>query len=235
MSIAVVSGYWCLEKHKYDMDFYNKLFPRTLSVYKNVPLIMFCDEDSQGLVQPYCPDHTKYIHRSISEFEVQNYPKIQDIKLDETHVPSRELGMIWLEKIHMVKYAKDTTDYQWYCWSDAGNAYLREHLCEGNIKAINLTSGKFYFTISERRTARQFDIKKGEHCIAGTSWIIHHNDIDRFLLLFQQYYIIVKDEVDNDYPSLSDKVVWSRMLIDNPDMFQCVGLGYGNIINLIIT
>lgn len=232
--IAYVTGYWILNKHKYDEEFYGRQFSRTLNIH-GAPLYMFCNEESRKIVEPYCPAEATYYNMSISEFRSRHLPKITELELDKTHVPSRELGLIWLEKIYMIRDVKNKTDHEWLCWSDAANAYLRDHgpLHIDQSKCDKLDKTKFNFTVSQPQYRSKYNAVTGIHIIAGTSWIIHRDTVDNFVYLFEQYYSKLVNATGMKYYALSDQLIWTYIFEHHPELFNCLGIGYGSILTCV--
>lgn len=235
MSIAFVSGYWVLEKNKYAHGFYEQNFKHTLAI-RDAPVYMFCDDESKKVIEAYGSDNFSYINKRISDFVVNTYPNVSELQLNDTHVPSRELGMIWLEKIHMVQDVKNMTQHKWFCWTDAGNAFLRDmdiSKCTWSPRLEQLDKTKLHYTVSQPQYYPNFNPLKGQHCISGTAWILHRSMIDIFVELFKVYYCKLSNVTNNNYYALSDQLIWSYLYRDYPELFKCVGVGYGTVIKLL--
>ena len=58
-------------------------------------------------------------------------------------------------------------------------------------------------------------------------------------ILFKIFYKCTKifiDEVKdlpNQFMCLSDQCVWTRIMVDHPELFNRVGVGYGEIVNIL--
>lgn len=102
-NITVVSGYWQV-KNKYKNDKYNDWFKNTLNI--NQRYIFFCEKDKNDYIKSFRGGlDTIFIDYPVSNFYTNQFSS--NAWIDKTHVPSKELGMIWNEKIHMLKLAKD--------------------------------------------------------------------------------------------------------------------------------
>lgn len=239
-NILFVSGYWVLDHHKYSDKFYLDHFKNTLNV--NMPYVIYCDADSHDIIKlsRIRDDLTVYIIRNIGDFHVATFPNIKNIQLHNVHVPNRRLGMIWLEKIYMIQdCALRYPENEWYCWSDAANAYLRNNVL-GNITwpagKKYLSVDKLNCTVSEPGCIKKYNIYDGkEHIVAGTSWIIHRDMISKFADLFEKYYSILTLETNesNNFICLSDQIIWTRIHMNHPELFNFIGIGYGDILKVL--
>jgi hypothetical protein len=229
-----VSGYWKINnKHG---DKYNNWFENTLAI--NCPYIFFITEDKIDFINNFRKDYpTYFIKKNIEDFITSKL----DIK-NETHglhVPSKELGLIWLEKMNLVLEASLLNPYnsEWFCWIDSGICIYRDTKPSSNIfpnpekmhllskKLINYSSSD---NISENELSK---IKNWEyyHNIAGTSFILHISIIKDIHDLFYKYLNICLKET-NGFICYSDQCIWSRIYLDYPKLFNKIGDSYGQII-----
>jgi hypothetical protein len=163
-------------------------------------------------------------------------------KLNNVHVPSQELGLIWLEKMNLVLEASIINTYksEWFCWIDSGICIYRDTPPPlspfPNPDKINLLSKtQINYCISENIDNLQLNkIKKWEyvHNISGT-FIIHISIINQIHNLFYKYLDICISET-TDYICYSDQCILTRIYVDYPELFNKIGNSYGQIITELI-
>lgn len=95
-NITVVSGYW--EVHNKYGNKYNEWFNNSLRI--NQRYIFFC-ENSDYILNYRKDLETIFVNHPINNFISYNIYK--DNWIHPIHVPSKELGMIWHEKINCLK------------------------------------------------------------------------------------------------------------------------------------
>ena len=127
-NITVVSGYWNV-KNKYNHDNYNEWFENSLKI--NQRYIFFTNESENDFekIKKYRNEdvyETYFIDYSLERFHSKQYASDDWINF---HIPSKELGMIWNEKIHLLRFAKDidVNPTEFYIWIDAGICVYREN------------------------------------------------------------------------------------------------------------
>ncbi len=225
---TVVSGYYNV-KNKY-VNKYNEWFKNTLNIDANY--VIFTDTKSYDIIKEYRKlTNTKYVFKNLNDFTLkkENY---NDNHIEPTHVPSIELGLIWLNKIEMVKIARDLNYYnsEWFVWMDAGIASLRDKTLNESLKLnINfniLDKTKFYYGSSSNDIIT--DNWDYIHNIQGGFFIIHQSMINKFYDLFMNYHKKCLDNVNN-YICMSDQVILSHIKNDYNDSFIKLCDGYGCI------
>jgi len=240
--ITIVSGYWELKNSKFNPETYGKWMENALKI--NAPYVFFTTKNMIPFVKKYRKHPTMFIEKTIDDFYFKRY-NFDERYVHPFHVPSIELGLIWLEKISLVKEAseKDPFGNEWYAWIDAAVCTYREKepptrqwpdkkKAEKLLKkeCLNYTTSLGYLHLNLN------DIKKGDyqHRVSGT-WIIHKTFIPRFCDWFEVFMkkIILEFRKKNHYAVLSDQVIWTRMMMDKPKLFNCVGTGYGEILNIL--
>lgn len=241
--ITVVSGYWDLNKSKYDKETYKKWMENSLSI--NAPYVFFCEDENVDFIKNLRPHPTIFIKKSINDFYFNKYNFTIDY-IHGRHCPSVELGLIWLEKIRLVKEASETDKFgnEWYAWLDSSICTFRDNKPTQSVwpnpnKLKKLKKNALNYTSTPEHEGKDLKILKDSkyiHIITGT-WIVHKSMIDKLCKLFERYLGLVRDEaIKNDrniFLCLSDQVVWTRMLIEKPEYFNKVGSGYGEIVNLL--
>ena len=225
----IVTGYWDIELHKQKNDFYKEIIKK--GILKNIIIdnrTIFCDESSYDLIKKNSYDNDTIIIKNINDFYVNNFD-IEKCKLHSIHVPSYKLGKIWLEKINLLYeiYNEDICQNklnEWYVWMDICIPFLRTNKINekwpNNIKIDMLNKNKINYSKSNNM---DMDICKNYgHNFAGGCFIIHKNKLKEFRDIFYNYlkkYII---ETNYNFFALSDQCVFTRIMVDNPDMFNVI-------------
>ena len=101
-NLTIVSGFWKV-KNKHDNKFEN-WFSKTLKI--NCPYVFFGNEETITIVKQHRQNlPTHYINCEISDFYTYKY--INFIETHNVHCPSKELNLIWNEKLFLVKKAAE--------------------------------------------------------------------------------------------------------------------------------
>jgi len=220
-NITVVSGFWSV-KNKYDDNSYDKWFVNTLKI--NQRYIFFCDpKDNEYILSFRNGYETIFIPYPLSNFYSRKFLKSE--LYHEVHIPNHELGVIWNEKIHLLKLAKEfdgKNKTSFYIWIDAGIAPYREieppqkRLTLKNIESVP------HFQLCYSKVDEEF------HSFSGGVLLIYANFIEYF---HEKYYDELNncDETDN-WKCGIDQVVFSKMKEKFPDLFYVIGEGYGQIL-----
>lgn len=232
-NLTLISGFWKV-KNKHDNKFEN-WFSKTLKI--NCPYIFFCNEESINIIKKYrqsLPTH--YILCEISDFYTFKY--IDCIETHELHCPSKELNLIWNEKLFLLKRSADlnvfNTDY--FAWIDSGICIYRDIEPPRNLfpnlkKLMSLPKDKFIFTSS----TNSFDKKSINddtyyHHISGGIFIMHKSFINNFVDLYKKF-------IDSLLPKkkwiYTEQVILTKMYNLYPELFYKFTDGYGNIIPLL--
>lgn len=214
-NVTVVSGYWKV-KNKYNEETYKNWFKNSLNI--NQKYIFFCDNKEKDFIKEFRKYETEYIDYPLDNFYSKQFAK--DEWVHPMHSPSKELAMIWNEKIHLIKLAKDRdpNPTEYYIWIDAGIPPYRDKSPPPVRLNINkeLPKNKLYYSWVE-------DI------IAGGVLIIHRDIIDDF---HDKYYDMLQKCNDGWECGMEQKIL-ARMLHAYPDLFYKLSEGYGqNLIEL---
>ena len=232
-NFTCVSGFWNVN-NKHGNKF-NDWFKNTLAI--NCPYVFFTKNENIDMIKKYRKDYpTYFIERNIEDFKT--YKLNMNNNTHESHVPSKELGLIWLEKMNLVLEASIINPYnsEWFCWIDAGICVYRDTAPSNNIfpnpnKIHLLSKTKINYSSSnhidnnELNTIKQWNYV---HNISGT-FILHISIIKNIWNLFYQYLKLCISET-NEYVCYSDQCIWTRIYIDYPELFNKIGNGYGQII-----
>jgi GR25 family glycosyltransferase involved in LPS biosynthesis len=236
-SVTCVSCFYNIGKSKYNTDAYTKWFASTLNIDANY--VIFTDLASLELIKPYRQDqNTRYVIKPLDEFTIKAGMLDPKRHMHETHVPSLDVGLIWLNKLEMVKLASESNEFSsdWFMWIDAGLASLRDVKPGGpafkfaNLDFSKFSPAKLYYGQSEPNEIMS-GIWEYKHNVQGGFFIIHKSSINKFFKLFQEYFANCIAQVNN-YICLSEQVIWSHILKDKPAIFEKLCDGYGCIINV---
>ena len=234
-NITYVSGYWSVDnKHG---DIFNDWFKNTLNVDENY--VIYCNNNDLQLLKlnrEKFKNKTIFKNKDINEFYT-NTLNINN-KTNSIHVPSKELGLIWLEKINLLYETSLENPYNsdWFCWIDAGISSLRNKVIENPVTITNniihlLDKNKINYSTSENNEVNT-DWYNYKHNLAGGMFIIHKEKVEYYRNIFYEYLIDCIDNC-NDYPCYSDQIIWSKIKLNYPDYFHKLCDGYGCMIDII--
>ena len=223
-NITIVSGYWNINS-KFSHNKYDEWFNNTLKI--NQRYIFFCDKSNNEYINKFRSEYeTIFVDSPIDNLFSRQFYK--DNWTNPTHVPSPELGMIWHEKIHCMKLAKDNdqnpTDF--YVWVDAGVCIYRDNKPPNN--RLNLIDTNM---LPHDKLCYSY-VKDDNHNFAATVLIMHKSIIDRIHDIYFEYLIKLGEEL-NDWRCGSDQVIHTKMLLDYPELYHKFSEGYGeNLVEL---
>jgi hypothetical protein len=180
---------------------------------------------------------TKFIKLPMSKFKVNNI--YQDNWTHPKHIPSQELGKIWLEKIFIITRTLELNPFNssWFAWYDAGMAFYRKSKIPSspwpNPTMLQfLPKDKILYTDS-----RSY---KDGHSFSGTAFLLHKSIANRVANLFMNEIESCANDSkhgslgDMFYSCGSDQIIWSRLKMTlASSMFHKVGSGYGTLIPLL--
>lgn len=220
-NITVVSGYWKVD-NKHGHSNYDEWFKNSLQI--NQRYIFFCEEETISYISSFRKNlETIYKDYPLTNFYSRKY--IKDDWTDGYNVPSLDLAMIWNEKIHLIKLAKDndTNPTEFYIWIDAGICSYRYILPPSNklnLKDVSsLPKNKLCYSHTDG----------GYHNFAATVLIIHRSFIDTF---HDKYYEVLENCNDGGYCG-SDQFIFTKLMRSNPELFYKISEGYGeNLVTL---
>jgi hypothetical protein len=229
--LTAVSGYWIV-KNKFDTE-YLDWFNNTLKI--NCPYVFFGNAESIEIAKKYRGSlPTYYIEYNLNEFYTDRYKNI--MVTHQRHCPSAELNMIWNEKIFLIDKAARLNPFnsEFFTWIDAGICVYREDEPPTdkfpNLNKLTLLpKNKFIFTTSNNTVFDSSKIGTYYHYISGTSYILHINIISSFLEIYSTYLENIKKD-DNIY---TDQVILTLIYNDFPNLFHCIGHGYGELVPLL--
>ena len=218
-NLTVVSGFWNV-KSKYNFDRYNKWFSNSLKI--NQKYIFYCDKFINDYIKQFRNGYeTQFIDYSLDNFYSKKF--IKDDCINNFHVPSKELGMIWNEKIHLLKLAKDNdpNPTQYYIWIDSGITPYRNKMPSQKKLNVNikLPKKKLYYS----------SVYDFYHSFSGGVLLIDRDIIDEF---HEKYYNLLSS-CNDGWKCGSDQIIFTRMMKLYPELFYQMSNGYGgNLIDL---
>lgn len=229
-SLTAVSGYWII-KNKHGNTNFKKWFKNTLSL--NCPYVFFGNKDTINMAKEYRGNlPTIYVNIHIEDFYTYKYKDF--IQTHPVHCPSKELNMIWHEKIYLVNKVADinpfNTDH--FAWIDAGICSFRNrpppkdifpnsnfNLLPKNKMICCPTDSHIY------NKKRAEDDNDYYHYIFG-NYIIPKCILKKLVHLYSSYldYYMKK----KDWKCI-DQVIWTKIYRDNPELFHIIGKTYGDV------
>jgi hypothetical protein len=234
MTVTCVSCYYTI-KNKHDNKYIN-WFKNTLKI--NCPYIFFTDSNENieiiNNIRKNIP--TYYIICPFTDFCTYKYK--DKFIIDLIHCPSKELNLIWNEKIFMLLKSSiiNPFDSEWFFWIDAGICIYRDIAPPDSEfpdlnKIINLPQNKFIFSSSDNEYPDydNIHVNINYHFIAGTSYLLHKKFINEFALK----YIYYLDKLINENNIWTDQLILTHMFKNEPDLFYLLCNGYGNIIKYL--
>lgn len=238
-NVCLVSGYWNV-KNKNDKK-YNNWFKNTLSI--NAPYVFFCNQEIKNWIlnNNFRKNYpTYYVEKDINNFKT-NKLNIKN-KINDIHVPSKELGLIWLEKMYLLQEASYLNPYnaEWFMWIDAGISILRENNIINEKKFPN--ENKLYLLSKTQinYSSSDFDLPQEgilnweyTHAISAGCFVLHKDIINNMVNIFYQYLHKCITETDS-YVCYSEQIIFTRMIKEHPELFNKIASGYGSIINILI-
>jgi hypothetical protein len=230
--MVAVSGFWLI-KNKHSSKDFLKWFKNTVNI--NCYYVFFGNDESINIIKKYRnPNYpTKYINLEIDKFETYKY--YNNIIMDSKHCPSKELGLVWLEKIFLMRKVKNMIPSKYYIWIDAGCSSFRNKEPSVDIFPNNLhildsySSEKFYFSTSESNIFEPNKVGSNNyyHYIAGTAFVISGSFVDKFA---DMYEIYLNNTFVNSTIPITDQIIFTKMYKDNPHFFKKIASSYGNVV-----
>lgn len=260
MSITLVTAFWRLGSAKYSSDQYVQWLNNTLAIRAPMVCIVGHPEDG-ALFKDIRKDlPTVILVKSIDTFRCISFDKCTD-RVHPIHVPSVNLGRIWLEKIFLLEdvIQLNPFDTDWFSWYDAGNAQFRDTspppvqwpsvgmLAKLDANCMNYaeTPPPLIYYVKDQQDAyvvkynQEYPkkLKSGIHIhkVTGTWYILHKDMCLTLRDLFQEYLQKVRKASKDTEPwsAMSDQTVWSWVKLDHPELFHKLSTGYGNLFDVL--
>lgn len=234
-SFTAVSGYWIVNNKHKDNDFL-KWFQNTLSL--NCPYVFFGNEQSINMVKSFRDNlPTFYIKLEIEDFYTYKYKDL--IQTHPIHCPSKELNMIWNEKIYLIQRASELNpfDTEHFSWIDAGICTFRNQkpsncVFPNFVKFKSLPKDKIICCPTD---SPKFDInlsisQEYYHYISG-NYIIPKSILPNIIELYSVYLDKYMKKIDWKY---TDQVIWTKVYTNYKSLFHIIGKKYGDIWKILI-
>jgi hypothetical protein len=218
-NLLVVSGYWNI-KNKHD-NLYNKWFKNTLNI--NQTYVFYCDKDINDYILSFRNGYeTIFVNYPLNNFFSKNY--IHTNEIHEIHVPSKELGYVWNEKMHLLKITKDNdkNNTEYYIWIDAGISIYRDDPPPNKKLIINtniINQKKLYYS----------EVNESYHNFAAGVILIHRDVIDE---IHDKYYNLL-NSCQDEWKCNSEQYIFTKLILLYPELFYKLTNGYGEMLNKI--
>jgi hypothetical protein len=231
--VTIVSGYWRIP-NKHGDESYIKWFENTLRI--DCPTIFFGDTETIPILKKYRGDLPAiYIHLELKDFATKKY---EDKMLTHpTHVPSKELNMIWNEKVYLMEKSVDINPFQsdWFAWVDAGTCSYRAHPPPNRPwpdyrKLETLPRDKVIFTSSDLPHFQPWLMGQYYHYVAGTSFMMYKDVVKPFKNLYGQFLDGLLKQSDWKF---TDQVVHTFIYNQFQNLYHHLGHGYGMVVPLL--
>jgi hypothetical protein len=151
------------------------------------------------------------VERELTDFVTYKFK--DRIETDPVHCPSAELGLVWNEKIFMIKDATTLNPFQsdYFAWVDAGLCVYREHAPPPYpFQTLSfLDHDRFNYTSCP------------DHKVTGTYALAK--------LAAPRYASMYLEKLLQSPVIFTDQITWSAIYADRPDLFHRVGQGYGTL------
>ncbi len=230
--MTCVSGFWNVtNKHGNN---YTTWFQHSLKI--NCPYVFFGDKETIEIIKPFRDGlPTFYVECNIQDFVTYQYKN--RMVTHPFHCPSKELNLIWNEKIFLIKKALELNPFHsdFFCWVDAGICIYRNtpppSVPFPNIDKMNhLPINKFIYTSSNPYIENNVTTTNYYHHVSGT-YVLHKNIINTFAALYEQYL----NTLVNTNNIWTDQVILTHIYKDHKNLFYKIGDGYGEIVNLLFS
>ena len=227
MALTMVSGYWKV-KNKHG-DRFDEWFNTTLQI--NCPYVFFADKEMIEIIKKYRKDlPTYYIECTIEDFYSYKYK--DKMQIHHRNCPSKELNIIWNEKIFLMQRAYEINPFQsnYFMWVDAGICTYRDKMppkesFPNELKLETLPKDKLIYSASNIYIETRVHKSLYYHHISGT-YILHKNAINKLVNLYKEY---MEKLIDNGN-IWTDQVLLTHIYKDHKEMFYKLCDGYGTIL-----
>jgi hypothetical protein len=222
-SATVVTGFWRIPS-KTSLATYVDWFKSSLVI--NAPYVVHYEEAwakatvsaaRQGLP-------TNFVLRPLSAFATA--ATYRSSWTHDEHLPSRQLGLVWLEKVAMVAEVARANPFgtSWFAWVDAGAAAYRHvpppaQPWPDRRRVATLPTDRIIYTGTE----------EFYHDFAGTAFLVHGGISAE---VHRRFYA----EVDrcaaavDDWRCGNDQYLMTKLKTKHPDFFYRIGEGYGDVV-----
>ena len=235
--LTVVSGFWNVKsKRNTNSDTYLKWFQNSLLI--NCPYVFYGTADIIQIVKEIRKDlPTYYVELEIKDFNTYKY--YDDVQTDPVHAPSKELQLIWLEKLFLVQKTMHLNPFSstHFMWIDSGICIYRdikppEISFPNKEKLLALPKNKFGFCSSEYPFFLRDQVVEGNyyHYFSMGSFVLHTDMIDDFIKLYIEY---LDKLLPKRHFSFTEQVVLTFIYRDHEKLFHKISDGYGSAIGAL--
>jgi len=212
----------------------------TNSLAIHAPMIVFvedCSSDIALQIRACRPSTSPTFlwQRQLTNFSILSHAECEN-RTHPIHCSNVDLGRIWLEKIAMVRDVCKINPFQtkWFAWYDIGMCSYRSsppppqswpnptNLTQLDPTKLNYTATPEYHKKKTMHPGSYW------HCVTGC-WIVHASTVHKLCELFGDAVRQLKRvcETGDRFAFLSDQAVWSWLYVKSPELFHCIGSGYG--------
>jgi hypothetical protein len=228
--ITCVSGFWNVE-NKYQKSYVESWLHRTLRI--NNPYVIYCNDKDEPFLKSCRGDlPTVFVKKEITDFVT--YKHYNAIQTNPRHVPSKELQLIWNEKLFLLRETARSNPFNsdWFLWMDAGLFLYRdkeppkETFCVERLKT--LPKDRLIFSSSDSPTCEYSSIREGNyyHYVSGI-FMIHKDFVEEFVSMYEMYIDKLLSKKDWIY---TDQVILTHMYKEHPEMFYWVIHDYAGLV-----
>lgn len=270
--LLVTTAFWNVESklgnRSNGSQHYTKRFRTLLNLRTNLAIY----SDTEGLSQLFAArknhPEASFI-RLVVESEYKDFEPCKSYlsKLSNSpsnythpaHVPSIGLGCIWLSKLWLLQNSvEELPQYEWHLWLDIGlhirDGYFIDPARFPNLGKLKiLPKDKLIVSHSglngiprpcryDEASDYHFGRFEHNHCITGTSFLIHRDGLKRVAQAFQEtlmrclqhfadsdfrVFSVAGNVTNNASPCMSDQVIMSHL---NPTFIHSINkIGYGAV------
>lgn len=254
--MLVTTAYWNIKSKRGNPEESDTVYRSCMAnvMTLNTPLVIYGDDkaleemqNARGAVAPPLVGATKLRIEQLSPCSDHNQMLLADQTYQKKYtndydVPSVALGCIWVGKPGLLaRSAQDHPGYAWYAWLDVCMGHGEIAFDHSNAPWPNqerlqqLPQNQITVSYSEENSCEDC---RGHwrycHCLAGTAFVVPGTMVEQFAGNFSRKV----DEClaaftgleTGAFVCLSDQVIMTRMLLDNPDLFFVSSSGYGAVV-----
>jgi len=255
--LLATTGYWRIPSKRGDVNqsdaVYNQCMTHVMTL--NCPLAIYGSPDTlkemqhaRGTVEPPLRDTVALSVDQLGPCAAhQELWKHASKYTNQYDVPSVELGCVWDGKPGLLaRSARQHSGYKWHAWVD---------VCMGH-GVVPFPHGSAPWPSSQRLHELPEDMitvsysgqngceecREGWtycHCIAGTAFVVPDALVEDFASNFSQKVdacLAAFDQEDTGaYVCLSDQVVFTKLMLENPQLFFFSSAGYGSVATSFLT
>lgn len=250
--LSIVTAYYKLTKSKHGHNTYLYWMQNMLENMRN-PLIIFTDSENYEFIKQFrsysSNNATFYIIKDFSQLKMNNshYNWDQQLELDpEKDIHSKELYIIWNEKLNFIKEACCINPFKsdWFVWLDIGSCRNRDYMGDLTFEQIrewpnleklnNLPTDKISFCKTnfnfypneyeiDDNYVTKIDLKYNYH--VGGLFILNVNIIDE---IYDLYYGMIEKYINYNRFYGKDQNILCNCLIAYPNRVNMLYPDYGD-------